>query len=355
VFQDPLIRLLLLPFSLLYGLGVSIRDFFYRRKLLISVKFNLPVISVGNLSVGGAGKTPHIEYLIRALRPYLNVATLSRGYMRKTQGYQVVRPFNTAEDVGDEPLMFARKFPDAFVTVNESRELGIPQIIQQAPQTQVILLDDAFQHRSVQPGLNILLTEYSRPFTRDYLLPSGRLREWRSAYRRADIIIVSKCPPDLTEQEKEAMVAEIKPFPFQDIFFSSYRYLQPYYIFNPNYRIDLQEDISVLLVCAIAGTDYLMNYLELKAGTVRTKEYEDHHYFSSTDLEDIERMFNAMPGGKKIILTTEKDAMRLEMHRQWLIEKKLPVMVLPVEVYFHFDDGPLFDKSVKEFLLEFKA
>ncbi len=355
MFQDPLIRLLLLPFSLLYGLGVSIRDFFYRRKLLISVKFNLPVISVGNLSVGGAGKTPHIEYLIRLLQPFLNVATLSRGYRRKTQGYQIVRPFNTADDVGDEPLMFARKFPDVFVTVNESRELGIPQIMQHAPQTQAILLDDAFQHRSVQPGLNILLTEYSRPFTRDYLLPSGRLREWRSAYRRADIIVVSKCPPDLTEKEKEAMVAEIKPFPFQDIFFSSYRYLPPYYIFNPNYRIDLQEDVSVLLVCAIAGTDYLMNHLESRAGTVRVKEFEDHHYFSSTDLEDIERLFNTMPGGKKIILTTEKDAMRMEMHRQWLLEKKLPVMVLPVEVYFHFEDGILFDKAVKEFLLEFKV
>ncbi|MCB0520431.1 MAG: tetraacyldisaccharide 4'-kinase [Lewinellaceae bacterium] len=355
MFQDPLIRLLLLPFSLLYGLGVSIRDFFYRRKLLVSVKFNLPVIAVGNLSVGGAGKTPHIEYLIRLLRPYINVATLSRGYMRKTKGYQIVRPFNSAEDVGDEPLMFARKFPDVFVTVNESRELGIPQIMQHAPHTQIILLDDAFQHRSVQPGLNILLTEYNRPFTRDFLLPSGRLREWRSAYRRADIIIVSKCPPDMTDVEKEAMVKEIKPFPFQDMFFSSYHYLQPYYILNPNYRLDLQEDIAVLLVCAIAGTDYLLEYLESKAGTVRVKEYEDHHYFTETDLEDIEKMFNALPGGKKVILTTEKDAMRLELHRQWLLEKKLPVMVLPVEVYFHFEEGELFDKAVKEFLLEFKV
>ncbi|MEZ4960532.1 MAG: tetraacyldisaccharide 4'-kinase [Saprospiraceae bacterium] len=355
MFQDPLIRLLLLPFSLLYGLGVSIRDFFYRRKLLVSVKFNLPVIAVGNLSVGGAGKTPHIEYLIRLLRPYINVATLSRGYMRKTKGYQIVRPFNSAEDVGDEPMMFARKFPDVFVTVNESRELGIPQIMQHAPHTQIILLDDAFQHRSVQPGLNILLTEYNRPFTRDFLLPSGRLREWRSAYRRADIIIVSKCPPDMTDVEKEAMVKEIKPFPFQDMFFSSYRYLQPYYILNPNYRLDLQEDIAVLLVCAIAGTDYLLEYLESKAGTVRVKEYEDHHYYTETDLEDIEKMFNALPGGKKVILTTEKDAMRLELHRQWLLEKKLPVMVLPVEVYFHFEQGELFDKAVKEFLLEFKV
>lgn len=355
MFQDPLIRLLLLPFSLLYGLGVSIRDFFYRRKLLVSVKFNLPVIAVGNLSVGGAGKTPHIEYLIRLLRPYINVATLSRGYMRKTKGYQIVRPFNSAEDVGDEPMMFARKFPDVFVTVNESRELGIPQIMQHAPHTQIILLDDAFQHRSVQPGLNILLTEYNRPFTRDFLLPSGRLREWRSAYRRADIIIVSKCPPDMTDVEKEAMVKEIKPFPFQDMFFSSYHYLQPYYILNPNYRLDLQEDIAVLLVCAIAGTDYLLEYLESKAGTVRVKEYEDHHYYTETDLEDIEKMFNALPGGKKVILTTEKDAMRLELHRQWLLEKKLPVMVLPVEVYFHFEQGELFDKAVKEFLLEFKV
>ena len=355
MFQDPLIRILLLPFSLLYGLGVSLRDFFYRRNLLLSVKFSVPVISVGNLSIGGAGKTPHIEYLIRLLRLHLDLATLSRGYRRKTSGFQIVTPRNTALEVGDEPLMFKRKYADVFVAVCESRSLGIPEILQKNPVTQAILLDDAFQHRSVHPGLNILLTEYSQPFTRDYLMPSGRLREWRSAYHRADVIVVSKCPGDIGQEERLALSAEIKPFPHQRLFFSSYRYLAPYYILNPNYTMELNGDINALLVCAIAGTDYLLDFLQEKLGSVRVQEFEDHHYFDETDLEKIEQKFAAMKGRKRLIITTEKDAMRLMLHRQWLIEKKLPVMVLPVEVFFHFGEEQAFNATVKDFLLEFKS
>lgn len=353
--QDPLIRILLLPFSLLYGLGVSIRDFLYRQKVLISVKFDLPVISVGNLTVGGAGKTPHIEHLIRLLRPYLNVATLSRGYRRKTQGHQIVQYWSKADEVGDEPLMFKRKYPDVFATVNENRALGIPELVSHAPETQVVLLDDAFQHRGVSPGLNILLTEFRRPFTRDFLLPSGRLREWKSAYRRADVIVVTKCPDDLHDDERARLLEEIKPFPHQQVFFSSYRYLKPYYVLNPNFTVELQEDMSVLMVCAIANSDYMRDWLETQVGTVRTKEYEDHHYFSESDLMDIEKQFANLPGSKKIILTTEKDAMRLELLRERLLENKLPFMVLPVEVAFHEQDGQRFDKLVKEFLLNFKS
>ncbi len=355
MFQDPLIRILLLPLSLLYGLGISLRDLLYRQKLLIGVRFDIPVISIGNLSIGGAGKTPHTEYLIRLLSPYLEVATLSRGYRRKTQGHQAVHVWNNAEQVGDEPLMFKRKFPGVHVAVNENRALGIPQMIQEAPQTQVVLLDDAFQHRSVLPGLNILLTEYSQPFTKDFLLPSGRLREWRSAYRRADLIIVTKCPQDLTTRERLSMEAQIHPFPHQKVFFSSYRYLQPWYILNPNYRLELQEDMAVLAFCAIANINYLKSYLESKTATVRLREFEDHHYFSQEDLEEIERIFKTLPGNKKLILTTEKDAIRLEPYKQQILEKQLPLVVLPIEVYFHDRDGEQFDKLVKEFLLNFKA
>ncbi len=321
----------------------------------MSVKFDLPVISVGNLTVGGAGKTPHIEHLIRLLRPYLNVATLSRGYRRKTQGHQIVQYWSKADQVGDEPLMFKRKYPDVFATVNENRALGIPELISHAPETQVVLLDDAFQHRGVSPGLNILLTEFSRPFTRDWLLPSGRLREWKSAYRRADIIVVTKCPDDLHDDERVKMLAEIKPFPHQQVFFSNYRYLRPYYVFNPNYVIDLQEDMSVLSVSAIANSDYLRDWLETKVGTVRTKDYEDHHYFDEDDLTDIEQQFANLPGSKKIILTTEKDAMRFELLREKILEKKLPLMVLPVEVQFDGEDGKRFDGLVKDFLMNFKT
>lgn len=355
MFQDPLIKILLLPLSLLYGLGISIRDLLYRWKLLVSVKFDLPVISVGNLSIGGAGKTPHIEYLIRLLGPYLNVATLSRGYRRKTQGHRTVHYWSTVEEVGDEPLMFKRKFPEVFAVVNENRELGIPLVVQQAPQTQVILLDDAFQHRSVVPGLNILLTEFNRPFTRDFLLPSGRLREWRSAYRRADLIVISKCPSDLTDSERAGFLKTLKPFPHQQVYFSSYRYLPAYYFLNPNFKVELQPDLAVLAVCAIASTDYLRAWLEPKVSQLRFREFEDHHYFTEEDLAGIEQQFQTMSGSKKLLLTTEKDAVRLEPYRQWFAERQLPIIVQPVEVYFHGGDGARFDEHVKTFLLNFRA
>lgn len=353
--QNYLVKILLAPFSLLYGMIMSLRDFFYRKGLLKSVEFNLPVISVGNLSVGGAGKTPHIEYLILLLRDYINIATLSRGYKRKSRGYIEVKQKMTAEQVGDEPLQFKRKFPDVMVTVSESRSFGIPQIVSDQPDTQLVLLDDAFQHRSVKPGLNVLLTEYSHPFTRDFLLPSGRLREWRSAYERADIIIVSKCPQTMEEAARQAFIEEIKPFPHQQLFFSYYRYHKPYYIFDGRYRANLQEDWDVLLISAIARTEYLTDYLTGKVGTVRALEFEDHHYFTKSDMADLKRSFSELKSDKKIIITTEKDAMRMELHRKFLFEERLPIFVLPVQVQFHFDEGPVFNEAVKNFLLKFKV
>jgi tetraacyldisaccharide 4'-kinase len=352
--QHYLVKLLLAPFSLLYGVGVSVRDMLYRNGVLKGVEFNVPVISVGNLSVGGAGKTPHIEYLIRLLKEYLEVATLSRGYSRKTKGFLTVQAGMTAEQVGDEPLQFKRKFPDIHVTVAESRTFGIPQIMMDRPSTQVVLLDDAFQHRSIKPGLNILLTEFDQPFTRDYLLPSGRLREWRSAYRRADIIVVSKCPLRVTEAERQALIGEINPLPHQQLFFSYYDYLQPYFILDSRYQLHLREDMDVLLICAIAGTDYLVRYLEERVNTVTVLEYEDHHYFTKHDVAHLQSTYERLESDKKVVITTEKDAMRLELHKTFLQEQRLPVFALPVQVRFHFGQGPAFDEQIKSFLLNFR-
>ena len=211
--EDIVIRILLLPLALLYGLGVGFRNLLYRVGILRSVRFDLPVISVGNLSMGGAGKSPHIEYLIRWLDQFLEVAVLSRGFGRNTYGYRPVTSIDTAEMVGDEPLQFKRKFPNVAICVSESRALGVPELVKRNPETQCVLLDDAFQHLAVTPGLNILLTEFTHPFTRDWLLPSGRLREGRYNYRRADIIIVTKCPPDFTSVQRAKMVQEFDPFP----------------------------------------------------------------------------------------------------------------------------------------------
>lgn len=351
--QKRLVQVLLSPLSLLYGLGVSARNAFYKMGLLKSLSFNIPVISVGNLSVGGAGKTPHIEYLIRLLREHINVSTLSRGYNRKTKGYMEVQRQHNAEEVGDEPLQFKRKFPDISVNVSENRAFAIPKIVMKHSDMQLILLDDAFQHRAVQPGLNVLLTEYSKLFTQDYLLPSGRLREWRSAYERADVIIVTKCPQELPLSEKERITAEINPLPHQQIFFSYYAYQAPYYQFNPRYRLKMDEDLDVLLISAIARTDYLVDYLEQQTGEIRNMEFEDHHYFSKEDISDLNKSFKAMTNKRRVIITTEKDAMRLELHRDFLIQERLPIFVLPLEVRFHFDEGEKFNQLIKDYLLNF--
>lgn len=353
--QHRLIQILLIPFSLLYGFGISLRNIAYKYGLLKGIGFNIPLISVGNLTIGGAGKTPHIEYLIRLLKDYINVATLSRGYGRKTKGFLLVNPNKTSEEVGDEPLQFKRKFPDVLVSVSENRTFAIPQLLMEQEALQAVLLDDAFQHRSIDPGLNILLTEYQYPYTKDFLLPSGRLREWPSAAQRADIIIVSKCPRELSEGDKEQMIKELAPMSYQKVFFSYYTYQKPYYIFNPVYRAPLNPDLNILLISAIARTEYLVDYLEEEVNSVRVLQYEDHHYFTNYDVSQLKRNFELIDNPNKIILTTEKDAMRLELHRPYLIEHKLPVFVLPTEVSFHGEDGATFNKAVQQFLLNFRA
>lgn len=353
--QSTLAKILLSPFSLLYGTGISLRNWFYSRGLLKSISFNVPVISVGNLSVGGAGKTPHIEYLIRSLEPYLNIATLSRGYRRKSKGFLRIQPNMNAEVAGDEPLQYKRKFPAVEVTVAEERAFAIPEIVRARPDTQLVLLDDAYQHRAVKPGLNILLTEFSKPFTRDYLLPSGRLREWPSAYARADIIIVTKCPPQLDLETAEKLKAEINPLPHQRIFFSYYDYAAPYYLLDHRYRLKLDQDLDVLLISAIANTDYLLTYLQEKAGTVRSLEYEDHHYFDRGDLGNLQRRYTHLESPKKAIITTEKDATRLELHREYIRQERLPIFVLPLAVRFHFEQGAEFDTLIRDFMLNFRA
>jgi len=353
--EDIVIRILLLPLALLYGLGVGLRNLLYRVGILRSVRFDLPVISVGNLSVGGAGKSPHIEYLIRWLDQFLEVAVLSRGYGRNTSGYRPVTTIDTAELVGDEPLQFKRKFPSVPICVSESRALGVPELVKRNPETQCVLLDDAFQHLAVTPGLNILLTEFAHPFTRDWLLPSGRLREGRYNYRRADIIIVTKCLPDFSPVQRAKMIQEIDPFPRQHIFFSRYQYGTPYDLLRPDLLRPLDLDTDVLLVSAIANTDYLLKHLAASVKSAQTLEFEDHHFFKEDELRDMIRRFERLPGRNKIILTTEKDAMRLELHRDFFWKNELPVFVLPVEVEFCDEDEPAFQEAVKRVLLDFKS
>src|ERR1700761_3162932 len=224
------IRILLFPISLLYAVVVKIRNWCFDKKILSSTAFNLPIICVGNLAVGGTGKSPMVELLIRTLRSRFEVAVLSRGYKRKTRGYALAGELTTALDIGDEPMQFHSKFPDVAVAVGEERIVAIPQLLHDRPETRAIILDDAFQHRAVKAGLNILLTDYSNLFTRDWWLPSGDLRDAPSSYKRADIILVTKCPESLSEEERRAIILEIAPLKHQQVFFSSIQYGLPYHI-----------------------------------------------------------------------------------------------------------------------------
>jgi tetraacyldisaccharide 4'-kinase len=348
------LKILLSPLALLYGVGVAIRNGLYAVGLLRGVKFSVPVISIGNLSVGGAGKTPHTEYIIRLLHEYIYVSVVSRGYKRKTSGYIEVGLQHQAHQVGDEPLQFKRKFPHIPVVVAESRSLAIPQMVRKYPGLQLVLLDDGYQHREVVPGLNIMLTEYSRLYTRDWLLPVGRLREWRSEAKRADVIVVTKCPPILSQEERNAIEREVKRRTGQQIFFSRYIYGHPYRMYSQvGERQPLHAHLDVLLVAGIAGTEYLMEYVSEQCYDVRLLEYNDHHPFSDFDVRDIERHFQVMSDERqKIILTTEKDAMRLDIHREWILSRQLPIYILPVAV--QFIDGPGFDECIKNWLLNFK-
>ncbi|MEO6070515.1 MAG: tetraacyldisaccharide 4'-kinase [Chitinophagaceae bacterium] len=344
-------RILLLPFAVLFWLITLLRSWLYDKNILKSASFGLPLICVGNLSVGGTGKSPMVEYLIRHLKNNFKVATLSRGYKRKTRGYALANSNTTALDIGDEPLQFFKKFPEIPVAVGEERIVAIPQLLHDRPETEVIILDDAFQHRSIKPGFNILLTESNNLFTNDFFLPTGDLRDLRSNYKRADLILVTKCKPDLSIAEKEAITKDIEPLPHQQLFFTTLVYGTPYHITNKNFYF-INENTVVLLVTGIANPRPLKKYLEERIHTYYMMHYSDHHIFSFDDWKDIMKKFEEMEGNKKIILTTEKDAMRLLKYENELAN--LPFYVIPVEHQFLFGAGPMFNDLVIKFIQNFK-
>lgn len=352
--QQFLVKLLLSPFALAYGLAIIVRNKLYQWGILKSASFNIPVIGVGNLTLGGAGKTPHVEYLIRLLSPYLKIATLSRGYGRKSRGFKMVQSRMNAKEVGDEPLQYFLKYPDIKVAVSESRSIGIPLLLNQHPEINTVILDDSYQHLSVTPGINILLTEYSSLYTDDYLLPVGRLREWKNGAQRANIIVVTKCPFALSEEERIKIINKIKPKKDQTVLFSKYIYGTPYNILNGS-RLPLSASKEVVLLSAIANEAYLEEYLYQTVEEVHNMAYEDHHYFSPHEVSLMKQLYDQVEPKEKVIITTEKDATRLILHKKYLEAHQLPVYVLPVQVEFLNDDGLIFNDLMKEFLMNFKA
>ena len=345
-------RYLFLPITWIYGAIIWLRNKLYDKNILKSASFNFPIICVGNLATGGTGKTPMTEYLIRLLKNNYRTATLSRGYKRKTEGFAIANKDTTALEIGDEPMQFHQKFPDVTIAVGEERIVAIPQLLHERPETQVIILDDAFQHRQVKAGLNIILTEYANLYTRDFILPAGDLRDVRSSSKRADIIIVTKTRADLPETERQDIIAEIKPAASQQVYFTSINYGKPYHLFTKE-EIVITNDCAVLLVCGIANPKPLKEYLNKQVDTYEMLRYADHHIFHSNDLKDIKQQFDKIKEDKKILLTTEKDAVRLEKFVQELSD--FPVYVIPIEHQFLFGDDAGFNDQVIGFIKTFTA
>jgi tetraacyldisaccharide 4'-kinase len=336
---------------LLFGLIVTIRNWLYDRNILKSSSFGLPLICVGNLSVGGTGKSPMVEYLVFLLKNKYKVATLSRGYKRKTRGYALANEHTTAIEIGDEPMLFYKKFPEVPIAIGEERIEAIPQLLQDKPETEAIILDDAFQHRAIKAGLNILLTDYGNLFTRDFFLPTGDLRDARSSYKRAQVIVVTKCPAQISLEEKEEIIREIAPLPVQKLFFATISYGTAYHIIHRNF-IFLDEQTEVLLITGIANPKPLKNYLEERIDTYYMMHYNDHHIFSIEDWKDIRQRFERMEAEKKIILTTEKDAMRLLKFSNEI--DGMPFYVIPIEHAFLFNAETEFENEVTSFIENFK-
>jgi len=302
------VRFLLFPFAILYDLITSIRNFFFNSGFLKETSFQTPIIVVGNLSVGGTGTPPQIEYLVRLLKDVYNISVLSRGYKRKTKGFVRLNENHTAKDVGDEPLQYFKKFSQITVAVDENRVEGVNNLVQQiAPE--VVLLDDAYQHRKIKGSFYILLTKHDDLFTDDFLLPMGNLRESRAGAKRADLIIVTKCPFDLKEVEKNKIKRKLQRYK-KEVYFTTISYADKT-SGSQQLSLDDLKNIEVLLITGIANPNPLLEFLTKKEIKFTHLKFSDHHHFSSREIEEIQQKFEAMSAVNKLILTTEKDYTRL--------------------------------------------
>jgi tetraacyldisaccharide 4'-kinase len=342
------LRWLLLPFSWLYALVIIIRNRCYDAGLFKSRGFSLPVISVGNLDVGGAGKSPMAEYLIRLLKNDYKLATLSRGYGRETQGFLTATAAATAPEVGDEPAQFKHKFPDVTVAVCEKRVMGIENL---KSDHDLIILDDAYQHRAVKPGFSILLFDYSRVFEPHFLLPAGNLREPFGGRKRADVMIITKCPVNLSDLQKEKIKARVKPFWGQVLFFAGISYSNLRDMNGNSSTLTVGTDTTVFLLTGIANPAPLLNELKTHTKEVIHHKYPDHHPYTLKNITKLADDFNACSAQKKLVITTEKDAQRLGEQALQTAIKQLNILVLPIQIEF-LEAGQQFDQIIKHYVRE---
>lgn len=332
-----LVRIILFPFAVLYGAITSIRNFLFDKGILKSYTFNIPIIAVGNLSVGGTGKTPQIEYLIRLLSPKYKIATLSRGYKRQSEGFVLADSTSNAEILGDEPFQFYTKFNNIQVAVDANRKNGIEQLLSQTEKPDVILLDDAFQHRKVKAGFYILLTSYGDLYADDFMLPTGNLRESRNGAKRANIIVVTKCPATLSLVEQNKIKAKLKLLPHQELYFSFIDYDELVYSEGKTMKVSEIKIVDKLLLAGIAKPNPFFAYLQ--SDNDEKLVFPDHHHFTESDIKAIENKSR-----NKKIITTEKDFVRLKGS----IPKE-QLFYLPIRSAF-LSAGDNFDKIITNYV-----
>ncbi len=342
--MNPL-KFLLWPFSIVYSGITHLRNLLYDWGLVKSTRFELPIIGVGNLRVGGTGKTPMIEYLIRLLGTEFRICTISRGYGRKSSGFILATTRDNARTIGDEPYQLLLKFKEnVAVAVGEDRVLAIPEVLSQLPDTQILLLDDVYQHRSVRPGLSILLTEYTRPFYVDRPLPMGRLRESRPGAQRAHVVVVTKCQPLLDRSEMDSIQNRIQPYISKNVpvFFSQIEYLKP-----EQFGGEQIEPDKFLLVAGISNNQPIEDFL-LQHGTLSGSiKYSDHHHYTALDIERIVGRWKSQESKSSAILTTEKDMVRMISSELTAVWKDIPRFYLPIRMKF-LEEGEGFDGMVRK-------
>ena len=352
-------KLVLYIFSLFYGMVVNFRNTLFNLNIFRAREFDVPVISIGNITVGGTGKTPHTEHLIQLLSKRFNVAVLSRGYKRKSRGFFVVETGYSIKQVGDEPLQIKTKFPAVMVAVDEKRVRGIEKILQLSEKRpDVIILDDAFQHRYVTPSINILLIDFSRMITEDDLLPLGRLREPASNRDRANIIIVTKCPREIKPIDERIITKDLHIWPYQDLFFSRIKYGELTPLFpekTEDKKFCIDQETGILLLSGIANPQPLRDMLLKKTKSVVLAEFPDHHPFSLKDLERVADQFNAMTASRKIIVTTEKDTFRISEIDNLPEIIAATLYYIPIEIRFINQVDDDFDKKIMKYVGENKS
>jgi len=342
-------RKLLLPFSLLYGIVIFFRNKFYDWGIFKSQAFDIPIISVGNLEVGGSGKTPMVEYLIRLLKTDFKLATLSRGYGRITKGFRWVKANDDATLTGDEPLQISRKFPEISVAVCENRVNGINEIVKEH---QLILMDDAYQHRAVKPGLSILLFDYHQLKNNRFLLPAGNYREHFSGRKRADILLVTKCPLLLNESEQNELEHIVSPYAHQQLFFSGINYAEDLESVFTDQQLSVQtikNNHTVLLLTGIAKPEPLLNEVKKRTQNIIHHSYPDHHNYSQKNILKLVTTFNAIKSNNKIIITTEKDAVRLKTDSFAELLIGMPVYQWPIQISFINGNEQEFNTLIKKY------